>query len=100
MPMLSTCGGWRYKYESRDRPAFRGTRTAAMMLYRKQEWRGASLTFQKIIDQGGEASARSCAWLARSDLPLYKVPDAESAARKALTLSAIFPPVTPGWWSG
>jgi tetratricopeptide (TPR) repeat protein len=63
----------------------------AMGLYRKGDAAGAATAFQTLVTQGGEGVAKGYAWLARSDLRLHKVADAETAARKSVELEPNLP---------
>lgn len=58
----------------------------ALALYNKGQFAVALLAFQSLAQANGDDAAKSYAWLARTDLRLSKVPEAEQAARKSLDL--------------
>lgn len=64
---------------------------SAVGLYRSQEFSDAATAFGQIGQMGGADSPAAFAWLARADLKLSKLGEAEAAARKALSLSANLP---------
>jgi predicted aspartyl protease len=62
-----------------------------LQLYRDRKFEDASAAFEKLAQTGGEDAPRAYAWLARTQLQLGNVTDAEAAARKSLSLSENLP---------
>jgi len=63
----------------------------AMILYRSREFAGAAAALDQISQSGDADSAKAFAWLARTDLRMGKIAEAEAAAQKALAISANLP---------
>jgi len=63
----------------------------AMILYRNREFAEAAAALDQISRSGDADSAKAFAWLARTDLRLGKIAEAEAAAQRALAISANLP---------
>ena len=60
-------------------------------LFHAQGFNAAAVKFAEAAGNSGTEGASAYAWLARADLHLHKVDDAESAARKAIDLAPNLP---------
>jgi predicted aspartyl protease len=63
----------------------------AMASYRRKQFAEASMAFNQVGQSGNADSARAFAWLARTELKLEKISEAEVAAQKALALIPTLP---------
>src|SRR5271156_774387 len=60
---------------------------AAMAQYRDDDFSGAALSFNRLAQSGGPDAAKAMAWIARCDLKLGLIHEAELAAQNAVRLS-------------